>query len=115
MNIEEEIKDLEEQLCQAELKPDPDFFEKYLADDVVLVHEHAVSAPVRGKATRLVIRVVGHAGVGDVAGPGVVGPAGNGIAWALQNVQKALGGGIGAGTDRTWSINVNKVGRSPLF
>ena len=39
MNIEEEIKDLEEQLCQAELKPDPDFFEKYLADDVVLVSE----------------------------------------------------------------------------
>jgi len=35
----EEIVELEEQLRQAELGPDPEFFEKALADDVVLVSD----------------------------------------------------------------------------
>jgi uncharacterized protein DUF4440 len=36
MNTREEIMHLEERLRQAELGPDPAFFEEYLADDVVL-------------------------------------------------------------------------------
>lgn len=36
MNAREEITLLEEQLRQAELGPDPAFFERYLADDAVL-------------------------------------------------------------------------------
>jgi len=36
MSTREEIMHLEERLRQAELGPDPTFFEEYLADDVVL-------------------------------------------------------------------------------
>ena len=36
MSVREEILALEEQLRQAELAPDPGFFERTLADDVVL-------------------------------------------------------------------------------
>jgi hypothetical protein len=36
MSMREEILILEEQLRQAELAPDPDFFERVLADDAVL-------------------------------------------------------------------------------
>lgn len=36
MNAREEIMHLEERLRQAELGPDPSFFEEHLADDVVL-------------------------------------------------------------------------------
>lgn len=36
MSTREEIMHLEERLRQAELAPDPSFFEEYLADDAVL-------------------------------------------------------------------------------
>jgi hypothetical protein len=36
MSTREETMHLEERLRQAELAPDPGFFEEYLADDVVL-------------------------------------------------------------------------------
>ncbi len=38
-SIESEIVELEEQLRQAELAPNASFFEKYLADDAVLLDE----------------------------------------------------------------------------
>ena len=37
MSTESEIRALEEQLRQAELGPDPEFFQQALADDVVLI------------------------------------------------------------------------------
>ena len=46
MNTREEIMHLEERLRQAELGPDPAFFEEYLADDVVLDGQQVKSAVV---------------------------------------------------------------------
>ena len=48
MNTRSEITELEEQLRQAELGPDPAFFERALADDAVMVGQDG--QPTRAKA-----------------------------------------------------------------
>jgi len=48
MNTRSEIAELEEQLRQAELGPDPAFFERALADEAVLVGQEG--QPSRAKA-----------------------------------------------------------------
>ena len=59
MSTREEIMYLEERLRQAELGPDPAFFEEHLADDVVLdgmqLKTRVVEAhrPVSGKGQKL--------------------------------------------------------------
>jgi hypothetical protein len=51
MDALEEVRTLESQLTEAELGPDPEFFERALADDAVLVSE--AGEPFRAK-TRVV-------------------------------------------------------------
>ena len=46
MNAREEIMYLEERLRQAELGPDPSFFEEHLADDAVLDGQQLKAAVV---------------------------------------------------------------------
>jgi ketosteroid isomerase-like protein len=49
MSIRAEIQELEERLRQAELGPDPAFFESALADDVVLVDERGKPSLAKSK------------------------------------------------------------------
>jgi ketosteroid isomerase-like protein len=47
--VKQEIAALEERLLQAELGPDPSFYEQYLADDAVLVDQNGTPAFAKGK------------------------------------------------------------------
>jgi len=49
MGTEAEIRDLEERLRQAELAPDPHFFEAALADDVILVGQDGTPAHAKAR------------------------------------------------------------------
>jgi len=45
ISIKSQIESLEEQLKQAELGPDPEFFEKYIDDEMVFVAEGQANKP----------------------------------------------------------------------
>jgi len=45
ISVKSEIESLEEQLKQAELGPDPEFFEKHIDDEMVFVSEGQASRP----------------------------------------------------------------------
>ena len=47
ISVKIEIESLEERLKQAELGPDPDFFEKHIDDDMVFVADGTSSRPKR--------------------------------------------------------------------
>lgn len=49
MTTEDEIRVLEEALRQAELGPDPVFFEAHLADDAIMVDEKGIPARAKDK------------------------------------------------------------------
>jgi len=51
-DVQTEIRNLEEQLRLAELGPDPDFFERILADDVVLVAENGRTSLAKAQVVR---------------------------------------------------------------
>jgi hypothetical protein len=52
MSVQSELEVIEEQLRQAELGPDPTFFDEALADDAVFVSNGGIPRSTRGKWSR---------------------------------------------------------------